>query len=400
MSRGRLNPLGVGMAVGAAGAATAAGAAGLVADRLRRRQDAALPEYASLIEAPTLTRTVVASDGVRLYAAVDEPGSGVPADSAASRPTIVFTHGYCLTSECWVLQRRALVRAGYRVVTWDQRGHGRSEKGPKSHYWIDQLGEDLYAVVQACAPEGPLAFAGHSMGGMTTMAFAEAHPDVIVDRTLAFACISTSPGGLKLANTFTGTIGMQLLERLGPGAFHQLQRRPALLAALLTANKDLADFLVERYSFASPVPRSVVRLTAKMLLGNDLTVVSDFVPTFNAYDKTAALRHFAGVETLVFNGVQDILTPPDHSELIVRGIPGAEHVVIRDAGHVIMLEHPELLNEQILAMLERADLAAARHIHVDDKPRVTRMVTPLAKKRAVREGLRQMRQQRRHHVGP
>jgi pimeloyl-ACP methyl ester carboxylesterase len=55
-----------------------------------------------------------------------------------------------------VLQRRALRRAGYRVVVWDQRGHGRSGKGATAGYHIDQLGEDLYAVIQAAAPDGDL----------------------------------------------------------------------------------------------------------------------------------------------------------------------------------------------------------------------------------------------------
>ena len=85
-----------------------------------------------------------------------------------------------------MLQRRALRKAGYRVVTWDLRGHGRSGPGSSGNYVIDQLGEDLYAVIQAAAPEGDLALGGHSMGGMTTMAMAAAHPEVIEERTVAF----------------------------------------------------------------------------------------------------------------------------------------------------------------------------------------------------------------------
>ena len=147
---------------------------------------------------------------------------------------------------------------------------------------------------------------------------------------------------------------------------------------------------------ASPVPRSVVRLTAKMILGTDLGVMSDFVPTFDAYDKTAALPYFAHCETLVFNGTQDVLTPPEHSEIIVRAIAGCEHVLIRDAGHVIMLEHPDLLNEQLLALLERAAKARAEHLDPAKKPRVTLVVTPVTKRRRVREGLTERR--KREHA--
>ncbi len=397
MARGRPNLVGLGVSLGAAGAAGALGAAGLIADRIRRREDAQLPEYSSLIEAPSRELAVVADDGVVLYAAIDEPTGPTVTAAGHPKPTVVLSHGYCLTSECWVLQRRALRRAGYRVVSWDQRGHGRSGKGAKAGYHIDQLGKDLYAVIQAAAPEGDLGLIGHSMGGMTVMALAESHPDVIRDRTVAFGAIATSPGSLPLANGgFVAATGKQVLERLGPSVFTGLSKRPELLGTLLKANRDMEEFLVERYSFASPVPRSVVRLTAKMLLGTDLGVMSDFVPTFDAYNKIPALAHFAHIETLVFNGTQDVLTPPAHSELIVQGIPGAEHVLIRDAGHVIMLEHPDLLNDQILALLDRAEQSRAKHLDPAEKPHVTLVVTPVGKARRVREGLRNSR--KREHV--
>ncbi len=389
MSRRRPGLVGLGLGLGAAGIAGAVGVAGLVADRIRRAEDAKLPEYASLVEPADEELAVVASDGTLLHAQIDEPVGDLLTRDGRPKPTVVLSHGFCLTSQCWVLQRRALKKAGYRVVTWDQRGHGRSGKSEAAGYNIEQLGEDLHAVIVAAAPRGDLALGGHSMGGMTTMALADAHPEIITERTVAFACIATSPGGLPLASGhLAATTGKVLLERLGPNVFAQLAKRPQLLTSILRANRDLAEFLTERYSFASPVPRSIVRLTARMILTTDLSVMTDFVPTFDAYDKATALTHFAHAETLVFNGTQDVLTPPEHSELIVRAIPGAEHVVIRDAGHVIMLEHPDLLNDQLLAMLERAAAARARHVDPAAKPHVTRVVTPVGKLRQLRTGSR------------
>ena len=217
MSRGRPSVLGVGIGLGAAGAATALGAAGLVADRLRRHQDETLPEYASLAEPPSTELVAIASDGVPLHVVVDEPNGESWTDSGRPSPTVVFSHGYCLTSECWVLQRRALKRAGYRVVTWDQRGHGQSGHSATRGDLIDQLGRDLYAVIQAAAPDGPLALVGHSMGGMTTMSLAEQFPELIEKRVVAFGCIATSPGGLPLANgAFVASATKAMLERV-PG---------------------------------------------------------------------------------------------------------------------------------------------------------------------------------------
>ena len=138
----------------------------------------------------------------------------------------------------------------------------------------------------------------------------------------------------------------KLVGRFGPGVLDRLSARPGLVRTALRAGRDIEEFLVERWSFASPVPPAAVRLTGDMIFGTPLDVMADFLPTFDRHDKRDALVHFHGVEVLVLNGVHDVLTPPDHSEEIVRLIPGAEHVVIEEAGHIIMLEHPEVLNEQ------------------------------------------------------
>lgn len=386
--------VGLGVGLGMAGAAAAVG---IVADRVNRRRGAALETGASLVERPSQEVLVRSDDGTALHVEVDEPveGSQTHVDGIP-KPTVVLSHGYCLTSQCWVFQRRALRQAGYRVVVWDQRGHGRSEKAGKDSYTISQLGEDLFRVVSHVAPEGQLAMAGHSMGGMTTMAFGTMHPELVRERVIALACVATSAGGMPLATGDLGaSLGRVLLERLGPRVAALFESRPELLRAILTANTDLQEFLVERYAFASPVPRSVVRLTAAMILGTDLGVMSSFTPAFSDYDETAGLATYQGVETLVFNGENDVLTPPQHSEAIVRAVPGAEHVIVRDAGHVIMLEHPDLLNEQLEALIERAVRAQEWDVDVERKPRVRRVVTDLGKRRRIESGLdRQTRESR------
>ena len=60
--------------------------------------------------------------------------------------TVILSHGYALSMDSWHFQRKAL-RGRYRLVTWDQRGHGRSGNGPPGSVTIDQLGSDLAAVI-------------------------------------------------------------------------------------------------------------------------------------------------------------------------------------------------------------------------------------------------------------
>jgi len=98
--------------------------------------------------------------------------------------------------DSWYYQRKALRGGRYRVVTWDQRGHGRSGTGPPASATIDQLGSDLSAVIDTVAPDGPLVLIGHSMGGMTVMALADRRPELFRERVLGVGLVSTSAGGL------------------------------------------------------------------------------------------------------------------------------------------------------------------------------------------------------------
>ena len=375
-----------GIGIGLAAAGTTA-AVGVVAERLARglKTARALESLDTYEEEPTERVVVVADDGVPLHVEIDEP-EGRPAGmaSGAAVPTVVFCHGYTLSLRSWVFQRRALKAAGYRVVVWDARGHGLSGAGSRESYEIDQLGLDLYAVILAVAPQGPLVLVGHSMGGMTLMSLAEHHPELIRDRVIGVAFVATSPGGISAVSWGLGKVLGKAVHRLGPFAVGQLAGRQGLVNSVLKAGREVEEYFVDIYSFASPVPLSIVRLTADMIFKTRIEVISDFMETFDKHDKREALEHFIGVETLVINGVKDLLTPPEHSQEIVRLIPGAEHVLVDDAGHIIMLEHGDVVSEQLLALIGRAERAAAAHLDLSDKPRVRRTITDLAKRRRLK----------------
>ena len=388
------NPI---LGIAAATVGVAAGvAAGIAADRAGRHRAAmAALETPELLDiTPDEEHVVLTDDGVLLHAEVDLPSPEVATAAARGTtrrgrpdelPTVVLTHGYCLSLRCWVYQRRALKEAGYRVITWDQRGHGRSGRGAPDSYHIDRLGIDLLTVINELAPTGDLVLVGHSMGGMTLLSLGEHEPQLILDRVVGAAFVSTSAGGLTLANGGrAATLGRAMLERFGPGVLAPLSARPDLVLRLRRVGRDLEHFLVEQNSFASPVPRSVVRYTADMLLGTPLDVINDYLRTFDGFDKRPALSEFHRAVVLVFNGRDDVLTPPSHSELIVEGIPGADHIVVNNAGHVIMLEHPDLLNQHLIQLVDQSARARAEQIDVSRQPRVRRFVTDVAKGRRLR----------------
>mgnify|MGYP002651575717 CR=1 FL=1 len=163
---------------------------------------------------------VPASDGLVLHVEIDEPTE--PAEGA---PTLVLAHGFCLDASGWCFQRHALVAEGYRVVTYDQRGHGQSGIGERDRSTIDQLGRDLRTVIDAAAPEGPLVLVGHSMGGMTIMSLAGHYPDLVRSRVRGVALVSTSAGGTGLVRLGLGKVLDLAVVRLGPGVLTNLARR-------------------------------------------------------------------------------------------------------------------------------------------------------------------------------
>jgi pimeloyl-ACP methyl ester carboxylesterase len=118
---------------------------------------------------------------------------------------------------------------------------------------------------------------------------------------------------------------------------------------------DDLDLLITRlYSFASPVPPSVVDFTAEVLASTPIETVAAFMPEFGRHDRLTALAAYDECEALVIVGDRDLLTPPEHSEDILRRLPHAEHVVVPRSGHMLLMEHPDIVNAALRELLARA----------------------------------------------
>jgi pimeloyl-ACP methyl ester carboxylesterase len=125
-------------------------------------------------------------------------------------------------------------------------------------------------------------------------------------------------------------------------------------------SSDLETLLVRRYSFASEVAPALTRFSTGMIAATRVEVISDFLPTFAGHDKREALAALAGIDALVLVGDQDLLIPAAHSEEIARFLPGAEHVLVRHGGHLVLLEHPGIVDDHVLQLADRAAAAVRR----------------------------------------
>ncbi len=290
---------------------------------------------------------VPANDGTLLHVEVDELGA-----PGAAPLTVIFCHGYALNLDSWHYQRMAL-RGRARLVFYDQRSHGRSARAAEDSHRIDQLGRDLGAVIDAISPAGPLVLVGHSMGGMSIMALAEQRPDLILDRVFGIALLATSAGG-----SASGMLGLppmlgSVLARLGPPIVSMVARQKSLVERSRWSDSDLGLLLTRLYSFGSITPDASGRFVAAMVSATPIDVIAEFLPALQTHDKTGSLRLFQSVELLVLVGSGDRLTPLEHSEEIVRQVPGADFVVVPDAGHMVTIERPEIVDAALIALIDR-----------------------------------------------
>ncbi|MGM1060971.1 alpha/beta fold hydrolase [Saccharothrix sp. Mg75] len=300
---------------------------------------------------PNRESTVAADDGVPLSVEEVDPVDGGPADLV-----VVLVHGFALDRRCWHFQRRDLAKLTdprVRQVLYDQRSHGRSGRSAAEASTIDQLAQDLDAVIRTMAPDGPLVLVGHSMGGMTIMALAEHRPELFAERVLGVALVGTAAGAVGgaglpksvLSRHNPVTMGVGRLAGLQPGLVEWVRRR----ASTLTWSGIRALAFGDRH-----VSPSLVDLMGKMINGvtvQSLTEFLDTLGTHNRYKALAGLRH---CEVLVISGDADKLTPFSHAERMAEEMPHGELVRVPGAGHMLMLEQADLVTGHLVGLVRRS----------------------------------------------
>ena len=252
----------------------------------------------------------------------------------------MFCHGYCLNLDSWHYQRKDL-RDTYRMVLWDQRSHGRSQRGAADDSTIDRLGEDLAEVIERFVP-GPCVLVGHSMGGMTIMALADRHPELFGDRIQGVALIATSAG--KLAELTLGLPALlsKVVHKVAPddGVAPGPRRRAGRPDPPRGQRHRLPDdplHGLRRLAQRQPHPGRLRRVHDQ---GDADRGVADFYPALMNHDKLSALHVLDPVPTAIMVGDKDWLTPPDHSKAMAEALPKAQLTEVPDTSHLIQLERP------------------------------------------------------------
>lgn len=347
-------------AAGLAAGAAAAGAGAILAaeriavGRVRVLRDATEPERFGELRGRVLT--VLADDGVPLHVEIDEPkGSRDAAGPRDDALTIIFCHGYTLNQDCWHYQRRDL--GAHRLVFWDQRDHGRSGRSTDGLASIDRLGADLELVIKAVAPgRMPVILVGHSMGGMTIMALAERQPDLFGTKVIGAALISSAARGLDGGSPWMPGLVRPVLRRALPRVLRGAAtgRRAILVEHGRRAASDLAFLSTRFIGFGDPgVHPAVVDFLEQMIRSTPIEVVAAFSQALYALDMRTTLSALGQVPVVVLTGEKDRLISPALGLELAAQIPGAELVWVPGAGHALILEKPEIVNDAIISLVAR-----------------------------------------------
>jgi pimeloyl-ACP methyl ester carboxylesterase len=248
-------------------------------------------------------------DGVNLH--YDVTGDG---------PALLLTHGYSATGDMWRGQVDAFAKH-YRLITWDMRGHGRSDyPDDQSAYSEAATVADMAALLDKVGAKTAIV-GGLSLGGYMSLAFNLAHPKRV--------------RGLLIIDTGPGYRNDEARESWNKNAHRTADRYESEGLGRLAAGSPEMRMSTHRSA------EGLARAARGMLTQRDARVISS-LPS-------------VAVPSLVVVGAND--TPfLAASDYMAAKIPGAKKVVIADAGHAANIDQPAAFNDAILGFLAEAHL--------------------------------------------
>jgi pimeloyl-ACP methyl ester carboxylesterase len=239
-------------------------------------------------------------------------------DVEGDGPAVLLSHGYSATGRMWDAQRRALAD-GYRVITWDMRGHGETESPDDPKVYSAELTVADMRGVLAHLGVSRAVIGGLSLGGYMSLAFYRTHPDM----ARALVICDSGPG-------YRNPEAREAWNRRAHARADELDARG--LDALAGASREMRDAVRHHRSAHG------LALAARGMLAQRDSSVIEVLP---------AIR----VPTLIIVGDRDepFVAP---SRYMAGKIAGARLATIPDAGHASNLDQPEAFNRVLREFLD------------------------------------------------
>ena len=325
--------MGGGMVAGAAtGAAIGVAVAGpvgvLVGASLGAVAGALGGAAAGAAASPDDSHNADAAPADTVYLHIDDSGGG-------GRP-VVLIHGWPLSAQAWEPQVAVLQAAGYRVVAYDRRGFGRSDK-PESSYSYDVLADDLQRVMDQCGLQD-VTLVGFSMGGGEVARYIARHGESRL-RSVVFAA-AVPPYLMKTADNPEGPLTpdkaqetRKALEQDRNAFFEQFSKN------FFSANGALQVTESQRGDAIALCHQSAQHAALACMDAFDTTDFRDDLKKVT-------------VPTLVIHGDADAIVPIEGSGLRThRAVPHSQLVRVNGAPHGLNVSHAQAFNDALLSFL-------------------------------------------------
>ena len=266
------------------------------------------------------------SEDIEIY--YEDHGTGQP---------VVLIHGYPLNGHSWEKQERVLLEAGYRVITYDRRGFGRSAQ-PWDGYDYQTLARDLQLLIEYLGLADVTLVGACMAGGEVVRHLAVYGPERVGKAVLAGAAVpypyrsyDNPEGWLEDADIARLTTGLSadrldFLDRFTTEMFRAGERTDLVSAATLAYYCGIAA------QASAKATLDCVTAFARTDLRNDLAAMT--------------------VPTLIIHGDSDAVFPYEASGARAhRAIAGSEAVVIEGGPHWVNVTHPRQFNRALLDFL-------------------------------------------------
>ncbi len=285
-------------------------AARSAASRIRRRPDR-YPEERLRRDPAGEEVSILRPDGTRIRAITAGHGA----------TTVILAHGYGASVREWTILWEMLAELGYRVICFDQRGHGRSTIGAAGIGPSQMAGDTMGVLEHFEVTDGILV--GHSMGGFLALRCLLDHPEC-----------QQRLRGLVLAASFAGRV----TER-APQNRLQIPLLASGILPALAATETFGMLFGASLSGDHPSPAEIRVFLDDFIAHNHrrLLPILQALVFEDLYPRLGEIL----VPTMVLCGTKDRTTPPWHSEALAAGIPEAELRWVEGVGHMINYEAPD-----------------------------------------------------------
>lgn len=265
------------------------------------------------------------SDDIKLY--YEDHGSGQP---------VILIHGYPLNGASWEKQTAALLKAGYRVITYDRRGFGQSSK-PASGYNYDTFAADLREVMTTLGLKD-VAIGGFSMGGGEVARYIGKYGSEGISKAMIISGVP--PYLLKSPDNPTGP-DKAFFDGLGEAV---LKDRFAFFREFF-GNFYNADELMGK-TISQPV------IDASWSVAADSSATASFACVATWYEDFRKDLERFDIPTLVMHGDADRILPiastGDRSSKLIKG---AEYVIVKGGPHGMLWTHADEVSAALVKFL-------------------------------------------------